>query len=257
MSKYLYNKLEHNYKIDTHTHTIVSGHVYNTILEMIDAAQQKGVESLFITEHGPAMPGSCHPFYFSNLRVFPKDKFDIDVNFGAEANILDVSGRIDIEGPQELKCMDILIASLHPGVTYTPGTICENTKAVINAIERNPGISIIGHPDSDAVDIFYDEVLPIAIEHNVVFELNNSSNNPNGFRKGARERDLKYLELCKKYNHPITLGSDAHVAFDICNFNYIIPILKEVDFPDELILNTDIKKLKEFIRLSTNKLKSL
>ena len=250
-----YEKIKHNYKVDTHTHTIVSGHAYNSIFEMIDAASQKGVESLFITEHGPAMPGSAHPYYFSNLRVIPRDKFPIDVNFGVEANILDTDGNIDITNYEELKCMDLIIASLHPSATYTPGTVAENTKAVINAIEKNPGISIIAHPDDNRVDILYEEILPVAIEHNVVFELNNSSNNPDGFRKGARERDLKYLELCKKFNHPITLGSDAHVAFDICNFEYIIPILNEVNFPDELILNSNISKLKEFINLSLKKLK--
>ena len=45
-------------ELDTHTHTLASGHAYSTISEMIDAAAQKGLKLLGITEHAPAMPGS-------------------------------------------------------------------------------------------------------------------------------------------------------------------------------------------------------
>ena len=42
-----------NIEIDTHTHTLVSGHAYNTICEMASAAHEKGVKGLAITEHAP------------------------------------------------------------------------------------------------------------------------------------------------------------------------------------------------------------
>ena len=38
--------------MDLHTHTIASGHAYNTILEMAQAASDQGLELLGITEHG-------------------------------------------------------------------------------------------------------------------------------------------------------------------------------------------------------------
>ena len=47
-------------RMDLHTHTIVSGHAYNTRNEMLKAAKAKGIDVLGITEHAPAMPGSCH-----------------------------------------------------------------------------------------------------------------------------------------------------------------------------------------------------
>ena len=46
-------------KMDLHTHTVASGHAYNTRNEMIAAAVEKGLEILAITEHAPAMQGSC------------------------------------------------------------------------------------------------------------------------------------------------------------------------------------------------------
>ena len=45
------------YTIDTHTHTLVSGHAYNTIDEMAAYAAGIGVTHLAITDHAPKMPG--------------------------------------------------------------------------------------------------------------------------------------------------------------------------------------------------------
>ena len=59
------------YLIDTHTHTIASGHAYNTIDEMTRKANSIGLENLAITEHTPKMPGSCNMLYFTNLKVLP------------------------------------------------------------------------------------------------------------------------------------------------------------------------------------------
>jgi len=47
------------YTIDTHTHTLVSGHAYNTIDEMAAYAAGIGVTHLAITDHAPKMPGSA------------------------------------------------------------------------------------------------------------------------------------------------------------------------------------------------------
>ena len=48
-----------NIEIDTHSHTLASGHAYNTMMEMIHAAQEKGLEVYGITEHAPRMPGTA------------------------------------------------------------------------------------------------------------------------------------------------------------------------------------------------------
>lgn len=41
-------------ELDTHTHTLASGHAYNTINEMIQAAADRNLKLLAITEHAPA-----------------------------------------------------------------------------------------------------------------------------------------------------------------------------------------------------------
>ena len=59
--------------IDTHSHTLVSGHAYSTMREMASMAAEKGLEGLAITEHAPEMPGSTHLYYFQNLKVVPRE----------------------------------------------------------------------------------------------------------------------------------------------------------------------------------------
>jgi putative hydrolase len=45
--------------LDAHTHTIASGHAYSSLQEMVQAAADKGVQYLGITEHGPSVEGTC------------------------------------------------------------------------------------------------------------------------------------------------------------------------------------------------------
>ena len=59
-----------NIEIDTHTHTLASGHAYNTLREMAAMAAEKGLKGLAITEHSPKMPGTCHIFTFRTLEWF-------------------------------------------------------------------------------------------------------------------------------------------------------------------------------------------
>ncbi len=62
------------YLIDTHTHTIASGHAYNTIDEMTRHANKIGLANLAITEHAPKMPGSSDKLYFIIFLLCQKEK---------------------------------------------------------------------------------------------------------------------------------------------------------------------------------------
>ena len=88
--------------IDLHTHTIASGHAYNTLYEMAQAASSHGLLVLGSTDHGPTMPGSCHEFYFINFAVIPKELFGVRILMGCELNILDYKGTVDLK-PQHLE----------------------------------------------------------------------------------------------------------------------------------------------------------
>ena len=55
-----------NYLLDSHTHTLASGHAYGTIREMAQGAAEKGLKLLGITEHSPSMQGTVEDIYYCN-----------------------------------------------------------------------------------------------------------------------------------------------------------------------------------------------
>ena len=114
--------------LDLHTHTVASGHAYCSLREMAKAAADKGLELLGITEHAPSMPGTCHKFYFHNLKVVPREMYGIQLLLGSEVNILDAQGTVDL-GQQTLSGMDVVIASLHTPC-MKPASRNENTEAI-------------------------------------------------------------------------------------------------------------------------------
>ena len=78
---------------DTHTHTLLCQHAYSTLLENIQAAAAAGHRFLATTDHGPAMPGAPHDWYFENLRkAVPRELLGVVVIKGCEANIMDQAG---------------------------------------------------------------------------------------------------------------------------------------------------------------------
>lgn len=233
-------------EIDTHTHTLASGHAYSTIREMARAAKERGLKALAITEHAPEMPGSCHLYYFVNLRVMPRELEGIKVLFGSELNIMDSEGHVDLP-TSTIKGLDITIASMHPPCYKGEKTIEEVTKAYINIMERDD-IDIIGHPDDGRFPVDYEELVKTAKRTGTLLEINNSSLKPDGYRANSKENALKMLEYCKEYKAMIVLGTDAHFDTAIAEYPYVEEVLKEADFPQELIANISFEKLQSLLK---------
>lgn len=230
--------------LDSHTHTIASGHAYNTMDEMVRAAADKGLELLGITEHAMAMPGTCHEYHFTNLKVLPRRMCGIEVFFGTEANIVDYDGKLDMR-QSLLERMDVVIASLHiPCIR--PGTKAENTRAVVRAIE-NPAVNIIGHPDDGRYPLDYEEIVAAAKEHHVLLELNNTSLCPYTTRQNTRANDIEMLELCRRYEAQVIVNSDAHCSMSIGSADLALGLLEELDFPEKLIVNRSVEEYKKYV----------
>ena len=233
--------------LDTHAHTLASVHAYNTIREMAKAAADKGLEAIALTDHAPDMPGSCHLFYFQNLRVVPRNQCGVKLFLGTEANILDENGSVDLPD-SVLAEMDLVIASIHPPCYKGAKTKKDITNAYLAAME-NPHIDIIGHPDDGRFMVDYEAIVKKAKETHTLLELNNSSLRPGGFRVNTRENDLEMLRLCKKYEVPISIGSDAHVDVDLAGFDLAMEVLKECEFPEELVVNTSLERLEKILAI--------
>ncbi len=231
------------YDIDLHTHSIFSGHAYSTIDEMVRFAKKKKMSVLGISDHGTAMPGSCHEYYFHNLHIL-KDKYKgIKVLCGVEANIVDFEGNLDMSD-SVLDRLDYAIASVHWNC-LKPGKSEENTNAYLGAMKHKK-VKIIGHPDDGEYEADYDLLISQAKKNRVLIELNNASLNPGTFRKNSEANIIKIMELCEKYKADVILSSDAHTYHDIGDFSRIKKLIQKYRFPEELIVNCNPEKYTSY-----------
>lgn len=230
--------------LDVHTHTVASGHAFSSLQEMVRAAADKKLRLLGITEHTPGIPGSCTPIYFRNLHVVPRQMYGVELLLGAELNIIDYKGNVDMD-ESYFPYLDIKIAGIH-SLCYTPGTREENTEAIIGAI-RNPHIHIISHPGDGTALVDFELIVRAAKEHRTLLEINNSSLKPIRHKATARDNNLEILRLCKQYEVPVILGSDAHISFDIARYNYIYELLQVTEFPEQLILNDKVEIFRSYL----------
>ena len=83
--------------VDTHTHTVASGHAYGTVTEMAKAASEAGLRLLAVTDHAPKLPGAPHEMYFRNFKVIDREMFGVKLLMGVELNIIDHRGTVDME----------------------------------------------------------------------------------------------------------------------------------------------------------------
>lgn len=237
--------------MDLHTHTIASGHAYNTLYEMVHSAAARGVKLLGVTEHAPRIPGACHPFYFINFRVVPRELSGVCLMLGCELNILDYQGTIDLE-KRYLKGLDYAIASIHEPC-YSCGTVAQNTEAYLGAMD-NPYVQIIGHPDDGRFPVDYETLVCAAKERHILLEVNSSSLHPASHRLHARENYIRMLELCKKHGAFVVLNSDAHCEVDVGNHRRALELLEELAFPEELVVNSSFEKAAAFLPYLRNML---
>lgn len=232
---------------DLHTHSIMSTHAYSTLEANIQAALEKGLYAYGISDHSYMLKGGADEVYFRNFIVIPTEISGMKILTGAEVNILNLDGEMDLSEKME-ECLDYIIASAHTPL-LTPGTREENTNCYIKIME-NPRVKIIGHPDDSRVEVDYSILTKEAAKTGTVLELNNSSLTPTGHRRNARENIKEMLKFAEKNGTKIIVNSDAHFSLDVGNFKEAIEILKESKFPEELIVNSNPDGLKYVINES-------
>lgn len=220
--------------LDVHTHTIASGHAFSTVQEMARAAADKGLQILGISDHAPALPGAPDEIYFRNLHVVPREVYGVTVLMGAELNIVDYTGKLDL-GEFWYQQMDYRIAGIHK-LCYENGTKSQNTEGMIAAIE-NKWTNIISHPGDGTAELDFDPIVRASKRHNTLLEINSSSMKPCRGKIEARPNNLEILRLARKMDMPVILGSDAHISFDVANYEYALQLVREASFPMELVVN--------------------
>lgn len=220
--------------------------------DIIRAARQRGLQEVAITDHGPlvAVIGVDQAGDYLGLREMlasRPDHDDIRVLVGAEANIRDMRGTLDVP-PEVADQLDLLIAGLHP---YTLPTSLEdgldvfvqnslrhlsrrqrdkaiehNTIAVIETIKRNPELDIISHPGLFfALDAY--EVGRACAEYDVLFEINCGHEFP----------DLSAIMEAERAGTNFIINSDAHFMNSIGQFAYGEYVMSRLAIDRDRVVN--------------------
>lgn len=223
---------------DLHCHTLASTHAYSSIAEYVQQAKKLGLFGFACTDHAPNMPDGCHIWHFMNLIQVPDEVEDVRIFKGIETNIKDHNGNIDVDHEMVLSESDMVIASYHGPVT-DPGTIDEHTHSYLQ-LAKHPYVDMIGHSGTQAFAYHYEPVIKAMRDNNKIIEINSNSFD---IREGAKENCVEIALLCKKLGAPISVNSDCHSIWQLGHVNNAIKVLEEMEFPQELIINTDTNRL--------------
>ena len=235
-----------HYDIDLHTHTVSSGHgSHDTVTDLVREAKKRGLKVIGISDHGPATPGSAVCSYFRNISLAQRRRFDIEVLYGVELNILDKKGHVDLE-EDILEGLDYAFISMH-NQTYRAGSPEDNTEAYISAMNHKK-VRFLGHPEDGNFPVNYERLLRTARDKGVYPELNNASlGHDCNYRRDAYTNSKQILDICKRLELPVLLSSDSHGIAGIGNFQYALKLIEDMDFPGELILNGSLDRMRKVI----------
>lgn len=229
--------------IDLHTHSVLSTHAFSSITENIKVANEKGLKYYGTSEHQYDNSNvGVHHYAIHNLRVIPKNVNGTHILKGTEFNILP-GGAIDTVKIKR-EHIDYGIASIH-SFCYKDEGFEKNTEAYLNALE-NEFITILGHIDDGRYPCDYDRIVKRTKELHKLIELNNTSLTPETTRINSRENMIEIINSCIKYEQPLIINSDAHICYDVGNYELAYNLLKELNFPDSLLLNTNENLIKEY-----------
>lgn len=243
---------------DYHTHTVYS-HGHGSIEDNVKAAICMGLKEIAITDHG-----FMHDFYgvrrmdlsnmIDDVKAARKKYPEIKIYLGLEANLIDGSGRVDIE-EEDNEWLDILVCGYHKctkstslkelfgfglpnfvsGITkFSTKQMVKNTDAYIKALERY-SIDIISHPNY-GIKADVKEIAKAAAHYGTYLELNG---------KKVSMTDEEIMSILDT-GCDLIIDSDAHSPQKVGYFGVPLSFVNRLALPTERIANFD--KLPSFRR---------
>ena len=235
-------------EIDTHIHSVICEHAYSTIEENAKEANKKGMKGIAITDHGPALSPFDNHLHFYNLDIIPDIFHDVRIYKGAEVNILDDSGNVDLKQGY-LKRLDWVMAGFHSLWDYELDEEFINN-GYLNAL-KNPYIDCLAHIGQPKYKCNYELIVKEAKKQGKLIEINNNSFH---IRPGSEENCLEVARLCKEMEVGICISSDAHICTMIGDYKKSFDLIKKVNFPKELIINRTIESFEDYLSLKKGRL---
>jgi putative hydrolase len=223
-------------EVDLHTHTLASRCGIHTHLEIAAAAERRGLRGVAITDHGPMSGARVFGTFFER---FESAGVGIRVFRGIEANI--TFGGTDV--PRRwLYRMEVVLAGLHYAGPFANRR--RNTARVLRALERCPYIDVVTHPFIRTFPLDLEPVVEAAAACGVALELNNSTL---ALGRCDPAEGEAMLDLCRRHNCRVAVGSDAHGVNEVGVFDEIVALLEQTRFPEDLVVNRTLESTLEWM----------
>ncbi len=238
---------------DYHTHSRYSDG-RQSLEEIAISAEQRGLKEVAVTDHGPlaAVIGVKNEGRYLQIKdevraINEAGQFDVEFFVGAEANIRDLKGSLDISY-DIIKELDFLIAGLHP---YTLPTSIDdgikiwlqnslrhlgkgqqekaknaNTKASCEALHCNPEVEILAHPGL-FFEVEMEEIARACIKNEVLFEINCGHEHP----------ALSDIIKVERIGVDFIIDSDAHFPESVGELSYGEYIINRMGIDPARVVN--------------------
>jgi len=208
-----------------------------TVLQMAEAARERGLKVLAITDHSPSL-GVTGGLSVDELAAQRAEIDEAQRALGDSILLLqgnEVEIRTDgsLDYPDEaLARLDFVIASLHTGLRQPREQV---TRRLIRAIQ-NPHVDLIGHPtgrlipEREGADLDMEAVLAAAKESGVALEIN----------AHPSRLDLEdiYARRAAGMGIPLAINTDAHHPADLDLLPYGIATARRGWIEPEQVINT-------------------
>jgi len=232
---------------DYHTHTNYT-HGKSTIEENVAQAEKLGMKEIAITDHSYLGYNHIRKGDLQKMRQeidAIKDKYNVKILLGIEANLMSRSGDLDISD-DELKDLDLVVLGFHKfskvGVKEffkfvlpnllkkkpTKEQIERNTQAYINAMDKHR-VSIVAHPGYAGCAVDYVRLAEECAKRNIYIELNGKRIN----------FDKDELIAMAKTGVKFVIDSDAHHYLNVGKNHRAFNLIEKSKIPLEQIANLD------------------
>lgn len=203
---------------DLHMHTNWSDGTL-TILEMAQAAQQRGLRAVVITDHSVSL-GVANGLSVERIRRQAAEVREADAAMGSDFRVLhgtEMEIRADgsLDYPDDVLAeLDFVIASLHTALGQPRE---QATQRLLNAI-HNPHVDMIGHPtgrllpDRAGADLDMDAVISAAAATGTILEIN-----ANPARLDLRD---VHVRMAIDKGVKLAINTDAHRADEFALLQY-------------------------------------
>ncbi len=228
---------------DLHIHTLASGHAFSTVAEIAREASRKGLKGAALTDHGPSLPGGPHLYHFRALRFVPEFMEGVRIFRGVEANIVG-PGEIDIPA-EVIEKLDVIMAGFHEDCC-PPGDSGCYTETLLAVLE-NSAVQIISHPGNPNFPLDFEVIARRAAQTATALEFNNSSFTIS--RRGSETGCRDLAKFCARFDTPVAVGSDAHIAQGVGEFAQALQALADAGVKPEQIVNRTLDSTLSFLGL--------